>query len=308
MNWKKLAFWSVPKGRYAWMQSHAQLPTPMVLDNQTVRIFFATRDAAQRSSISYTDLHFAGDSDRYASTPVAPHPVMSPGPIGCFDEHGVFPSSIVRTDEGHVLYYVGWTQGVERPLFYAAIGLATSVNGTDFTRVSPAPLLGRSEYDPCLVTSPHVYRDGERWRMSYVSGVRWWRTEQGTLQSAYHIKLAESKDGRNWSREGRVAIDFGIGETNIARSAVQQLAPDRYRMWFSYVHANIGAYRMGYAESDDGTTWHRDDARAGIGLDHEHATQMICYPSLFTLGTHTYMVYNGDGNGRDGFGVARLCE
>jgi predicted GH43/DUF377 family glycosyl hydrolase len=279
-----------------------------VLGERAVRVFFATRDAQQRSSIAYTDLTFGVDPDEYTAGPVCEQPVMTPGPIGGFDEHGVFPSSVVATDEGYHLYYIGWNQGVERPLFYAAIGLATSADGVAFTRDSPAPLLSRSEHDPCLVTSPHVYRDGARWRMTYVSGVRWWRTEAGALQSAYHIKCAESVDGRAWQRNGTVAIDFAPGETNIARSAVQQLAHDRYRMWFSYVHADVGRYRMGYAESTDGTIWRRDDVQAGIGLDDTHATEMICYPSLFTIGDATYMLYNGDGNGRDGFGVARLTE
>lgn len=303
--WEKIGFFEVPHGKYPWMNSHSQLPTPLLLDERLVRIFFATRTKEQRSCVAYVDLLFNENGDNYSISRIASVPVLVPGPVGNFDEHGVYPSCVVRHGGLFYMYYIGWNQGVESPLFYASIGLAIGSDGEKFIPVSPAPILARSEYDPCLVTSPHVYVKDGRWRMTYVSGVKWTRTEQGKLQSHYHIKLAEGLNPSEWNREGKVAIDFGPGETNIARSAVFHDSEKGYRMWFSYVHADIGKYRIGYAESYDGSVWERMDNEAGIGLDNEQCREMICYPSVFRMGSNLYMLYNGDRYGEAGFGVAK---
>lgn len=304
MKWRKIGFFAVPRGKHPWMQSHAQLPTPIVLEDGLVRVFFASRDTNQRSHVAYTDLAISADGERVHVERISSEPTLAPGLCGNFDEHGVYPSCVVRQNGLLYLYFIGWNQGVEAPLFYASIGLATSANGTRFERESLAPLLARSEHDPCLVTSPHVYVEGERWRMSYVSGVKWSRNSDGRLQSHYHIKLAEGSGPREWKRRGRIAIDFGPGETNIARSAVITGGKVPYRMWFSYVHSSIGKYRIGYAESAEGETWVRKDDAAGISLDDEHCREMICYPAIFQMAGKHFMVYNGDRYGEAGFCIA----
>lgn len=309
MNWQKIGFFDVPKGRYPWMASHAQLPTPMPLDDRSVRVFFASRSEAQRSHIGFADLQFNASGDAFTVTDISDEPVLSPGPLGHFDEHGVFPSCIVQHEGRSYLYYIGWCQGVEAPMFYAAIGLAVSDDGRHFAPVSTAPILSRSQFDPCLVTSPNVYLDGDRWRMTYVSGVRWTRSvDSGKLQSHYHIKIAEAPNATDWVRRGEVAIDFGDGETNIARSSVNRAADGTYQMWFSYVHSSIGKYRIGYAISPDGTSWERRDQDAGIGIDDEQCSEMICYPATFRLGGRHYMLYNGNSFGKAGFGVAMMPD
>lgn len=46
-------------------------------------------------------------------------------------------------------------------------------NGETFHRYSTVPVMSRSEYDPCLVTSPNVFIDDDTWKMTYVSGFKW---------------------------------------------------------------------------------------------------------------------------------------
>jgi hypothetical protein len=68
------------------------------------------------------------------------------------------------------------------------------------------------------------------------------------------------------------------------------------------------AYRFGYAESSDGIRWERMDERVGIersasGWDSE----MIEYCWLQQHRGETYLLYNGNGFGQSGFGIARLA-
>lgn len=299
--WEKISFYRLPENRSLDAVSHAQLPTALILKD-FVRVFFASRNEYQYSSIYFVDIFFKNSKVTFSD--FSQYPVLVPGEIGTFDEHGVFPSSIISHNDKYFMYYIGWNKGVEPPLFYTSIGLAVSDDGFRFIKFSPAPIMSRSEFDPCLVTSPNVYIEDGLWRMTYVSGVKWTRKLDGKLQSHYHIKYAESGDGITWRRKGRVAIDFRTGETNIARSSVIKDQNGSYKMWYSYVHSEIGKYRIGFALSKDGYLWERKDGEAMIGIDDQQAKEMICYPFVFLFKGKMYMLYNGDNFGQSGFGIA----
>ncbi len=75
-------------------------------------------------------------------------------------------------------------------------------------------------------------------------------------------------------------------------------------MWFC---CRGHRYRLGYAESHDGLTWQRNDERAGMTVSQTGwDSEMICYPFVFAHRGRTYMLYNGNGYGKTGFGLAEL--
>src|SRR3546814_2738331 len=72
-------------------------------------------------------------------------------------------------------------------------------------------------------------------------------------------------------------------------------------MWFAHKGE---AYRLGYAESDDGIRWQRDDSFAGVapsasGWD----SQMVEYAAVARHGDRYFMFYNGDNYGAGGIGL-----
>ncbi len=283
------------------MKSHCQLPVADHVSGDVYRVYFASRSEAQISRVGWAAVEL-GDAVRLLD--VGTEPVLEPGAIGTFDEHGVFPACIVTLSDRRRMYYIGWNRGARAPLFYAAIGMAESTDGgRTWSKYSRAPIMSRSDFDPCLVTSPHVLHHEGRWRMTYVSGIRWEEVE-GQLVSHYHIKYAESEDGLNWRREGHVAIDFSSAqETNVARSWV---VPGRglLQMWFSYVRRG-SAYRIGYAESTDYLEWRRDDVAGGLPVSPSGwDSEMVCYPNVVPHAGRYYMFYNGNRFGAAGFGVA----
>jgi len=298
-RWRKLGLVFGPDGTQPWMRSHASLPLPLRLDEHLYRVYFAARDERNRSSAGFVEFDIRQPDRRLA---LSDAPALAPGPLGHFDDHGVYPASLVQAGGELLLYYIGWNPGPRQPLFYSSIGLAVSTDGgRSFRRLSAAPVMARSDWDPCLVTSPCVLRENGAWRMWYVSGFKWEETD-GQLQSYYHIKYAESADGLAWTRRGVVCIDLAPGERNIARPCVLRDA-DRYRMWYS---RNAGeGYRIGYAESSDGVVWTRRDADVGVELSSTGwDSEAQAYPWVFDHDGTKYMLYNGNAFGRDGFGLA----
>lgn len=300
MRWRKLGHLYTPDGSLPWARTHAAVPTVELLDERLARVYVASRDEQNRSCVTWVDVALNGIPRVVAQ---AKCPVLTPGDLGMFDDSGAMPTWLVSVDGEVLLYYIGWNLGVTVP-FRNAVGLARKERDGSFTRVSPAPILDRSHIDPLFTASVCVLPENPR-RMYYLSCLRWERLD-GELRHHYHLRYAQSTDGVTWQRDGRVAIDFAYDtEYAISRPSVLRDGT-QYRMWFSSrARPNAATYRIGYAESADGLTWHRRDESAGIDVSSTGwDSEMICYPCVFDAGGARYMLYNGNGYGRSGFGIA----
>lgn len=294
-DWRKLGLLIEPDRALWWSRSHAMVPTPQDLGGGLFKIYYSGRDDDNRSHIGWALVDLS-QSPKVIEQSAAP--VLSPGELGCFDDNGVTPSCVIDRDDGLYLYYLGWNPGstVRMNLFG---GLAISTDeGRSFDRWSRAPILERCSSDPFLNTAPWVIRDGDRWRIYYVSGVGWIHRDL----PRYLIKTGASDDGRRWQRDGAVCINFdNEDEVALARPYVVK-ENGRYRMWFSHKGPE---YRMGYAESEDGVAWTRDDSQCRMepskdGFD----SVMVEYAAVVRHGGRRFLFYNGDNYGMDGIGVA----
>ncbi len=76
-------------------------------------------------------------------------------------------------------------------------------------------------------------------------------------------------------------------------------------MWFSYRSGDGTPYRIGYAFSADGLNWELRLKDAGIDVSSEGwDSEMVCYPYVFEHSGDRYMLYNGNGYGKTGIGLA----
>jgi hypothetical protein len=296
-RWIKKGLIFAPPGNPEWLHTHAALPVADRI-GELHRVYFSGRDKAGRAQVGYFDIKLSAP-DKILR--LSEKPVIALGPTGAFDDNGVTTSWIVTHQGKKYHYYSGWSLGVSVP-FYFYVGLALSDDGGEsYKKISSAPILERNAIDPYLTASPCVLVEDGTWRMWYVSGTGW-EMKEGQLRHRYHIKYAESSDGIYWRREGRVCIDYeSPDEYAIARPCV--LKDDGlYKMWYSH---RGQSYRVGYAESGNGIEWERKDAHSGIDVSESGwDSEMIAYPYVFEHeGTH-YMLYNGDGYGRTGIGLA----
>jgi hypothetical protein len=297
LRWRRCDRVVEPQPIGTWAVSHSAVPFVRAGD-AGLELFFSPRDGDGRSHTARGTLTL-GDNGPVAT--VEPEPVLQPGPLGAFDDSGAMGACLVDHRGRSHLYFIGWNRGVTVP-FTTFIGCAVSADGgRTFERVSPAPVVGRSDADPYLATSPWVLVDDGRWRMWYASGVRWASTAEGP-QHQYRIVHAESDDGIEWRPTRDVCIDFAsAAEYAIARPCVIRDG-ERYRMWFSH---RGPAYSIGYAESDDGIRWERDDRAGGLwpsGVGWESAS--VEYPCVFDYEGRRWLLYNGNGYGATGIGLA----
>jgi hypothetical protein len=310
MKWKKEGLIYAPNSKYDWMVSHAQLPTVDRISDDILRIYYGTRDRSNRTTTTFIDVE--ADNPRNILY-VHDKPVLGLGELGCFDDSGAMPSWTVNYEDAKYLYYIGWNTGITVP-YRNSIGLAVSHDdGRTFIRLYKGPIVDRTKSEPHFCAAPCVIIENQTWRMWYLSCVKW-EFYDGKAEPHYHIKYAESRDGINWDRRGIVAIDFkSPHEAGIVRPSIIQDS-GIYRMWYSYrgfkdYRTNTDqSYRIGYAESVDGIKWIRKDDAAGIDLSEDDwDSEMIAYPCVYEHRGQKYMIYNGNGFGKTGFGYAVLA-
>jgi sucrose-6-phosphate hydrolase SacC (GH32 family) len=239
---------------------------------------------------------------------------MDVGGLGCFDEFGMYPFTVVRSDNRIFGYYGGVTRCESVP-FNTAIGGAISVDGGEtFTRMGQGPIISYSHDEPFAVGSPKVRIFGGKWYMFYVAGKEWVRTENRP-EVYYKLRMATSEDGITWVKHGKDIISDKIGATEAQASGDVTFSNGKYHMFFCY-RANLDfrrnseySYRIGYAVSDDLFTWTRMDKLAAIDVSQENDVfdnEMVAYPHVFEVDGKAYMLYLGNEVGKYGFGIAEL--
>lgn len=304
-NWKKLGLLYSPSGEYEWMQTHAMMPVIDISDDETAKIYFSSRDKHGRSQGAFIRINL---NDPYRILEVSSEPVLKLGQRGAFDDAGIMPTCLVNHEDKKYLYYNGWTLGKNVP-FFSFNGVAISNDGgVTFEKKSRGPaVLFSNDVDPYSTFAPYVMIDEGKWKIWYVSLIRW-TEEEGQLKHYYNIRYAESQDGINFKREGIVCIDFKDEyEYAIARPFVKK-EDGVYKMWYSYREGKeIKTYRIGYAESDNGINWVRKDEEVDLNVSGDGwDSEMIEYSYLFDFKGKSYMLYNGNGYGRTGVGLAVL--
>jgi hypothetical protein len=140
--------------------------------------------------------------------------------------------------------------------------------------------------------------------MWYGSTLKW---DAGNGEMLHVIQNATSNDGNNWCRTGlAVSYELGLAQA-FSRPTVASNAQGGYEMWFSYRSGAGIKYRIGYAVSKDARLWKLALNDVGIDVSSEGwDSEMIEYPFVFDHKDQRYMLYNGNGYGMTGFGLAIL--
>lgn len=294
----------------------AQSPQTLVFDN-FVRIYFSTRTRDQKgeyiSHISFIDM----DINLTSIINVSKKTVIEAGARGTFDEHGIFPINPFKDGDRILAYTCGWSRRVSVPV-ETSIGIVESFNqGETFHRIGAGPILTATVNEPMLVGDGFVKQYNGTYYMWYIFGTQWMPASTSEPPARiYKIAYATSADGLNWQKnDGQQIISNVLNEIECQALPSVVKINDRFHMYFCFREAtdfrkNPGrSYKIGYAYSDNLTSWTRSDKNSGIscgvaGWDCD----MMCYPHIFKIKDKVFLLYNGNEFGKYGFGLAELLS
>lgn len=196
----------------------------------------------------------AASSDGLGWTKAAGNPVLTVGPPGGWDSGCVTAPNVIYRDGLYRMWYRG-TQDSDRCQQAAALGYATSPDGTRWTRYAANPVLtvgAADAWDGDMVWSASVLAEAGGYKMWY-SACRGGRCRIG---------CAASPDGISWTKHaGNPVLDVGpagawdsltVYYPNVIR------AGGAYEMWYTGFDGR--QLRIGHATSADGVAWTRDPA------------------------------------------------
>ncbi|MBS4174152.1 hypothetical protein [Bacillus sp. FJAT-49736] len=293
-----------------WANSHCHKPTPLILDDNTLRVYFGVRDRNSKTRTTFVDIDIQNIDD-FKVKYFHDKPVIDLGKIGAFDDSGANVCSILRVNNSIYMYYIGWNPSTTVHTRNAIGVVVSDDNGMTFRRLYDGPILDRNKEEPYYTGAVDVIKQGDLWKMYYTSGSEW-KMINGKPEIKYHIKYATSHNGIDWTRNN---IDCILPNYDMEAVARPSVIYDQgiYKMWFS--KRNINGFRLnseknyrgGYAESDDGKRWIRKDELFGLHLsENGWDSEAIAYPYVFKIKNRFVMLYNGNGFGKSGFGYAVL--
>lgn len=297
-HWRKLGLLYRPEGeRHPKLKTHAANPIAVHMSGDIYRVFYSGRDEKNRSSVGAVDV------DISLRTIVADHhdPFFEHGAPGSFYEDGVSIGCCYRVADVNYMLFMGW-QTHEGSHWRGDIGRLVVTDDLGLRLDRQEPLLASDSEDPVSLSYPWVSADDEGgWTMWYGSTVTW---DAGNGEMLHIIKSATSLDGHVWTRRGpSVPHPLGVAQA-FSRPTVWRNGSS-LSMWFSYRNGMGRTYRIGRADSSDGSEWQLNLAECGIDVSQSGwDSEMIEYPFIFKHKEDLYMLYNGNGFGRSGFGLA----
>ena len=284
--------------------THGATACTVHIKNDKFILAYTQRDLSSRSHIFLANATVQNGNISLHKTR---HLALCPGDYGHFDCDGVISVCFVKRRGKIYLYYVGW-QNLPNKLFICETGRAVlDPDKLTLKREFKGPVLGRDKANPLFASATAFHVTESLWQTWYNSCLRWEKTSDG-WKHFYGIHYAHSLDGLNWECEPDMCIPFADEyEYAFGRPCVIKIN-DIYYMWFAHrATKSIDTYRIGFAHSTDGRVWVRNDSLAGLDVSTTGwDSEMICYPSVFEHKGTLYMLYNGNGYGKTGFGLAVL--
>lgn len=307
MKWKKLGVVWKPNDNLWWAQKYATCPTPIFLQDGSLRMYIQCRDAYGIGRVGYVDLD---PTNPLRIVNVSKEPILDIGLHGTFDDNGILQTSVVKiSDEQFLMYYVGF-ELCHHVRYRLLTGLAVSHDGGNtFKRIKSTPILERSSTEICVRGGPFVqFSSKSKYKMWYVAGSVWEEIE-GKSMPVYDIRYVESPDGINWPESGSVVLQLNRNEEHGFGRPYIVKKQNLYQMFYSIRKKSPRAYRLGYAESKDGIHWDRKDDELGLDVSSNGwDSESIEYSAVIDVNDKTLCFYNGNDFGATGFGVAELIK
>jgi hypothetical protein len=299
MHWKKLGQLYYPEPVHPKLASHAANPLPVLLEGDVYRVFFSGRDAQNRSSVGFVDVDLAKLEVVY----VHDKPVFEHGPGNSFYSNGVSIGNCYVANGQRYILFMGW-QYPPGGHWRGDIGRLVLADDYSLRLDGSGPFMSTDAIDPISLSYPWVMRDNNgEYHMWYGSTMTW---DAGNGEMLHVINHATSNDGDRWVRHG-LSVPYKLGIAQAFSRPTVLKDTDGFHMWFSYRSGTGQKYRIGYAVSSTGQQWDLRLDEAGIDVSVEGwDSEMIEYPFVFDHKGRRYMLYNGNGNGKTGFGLGRL--
>jgi hypothetical protein len=282
--------------------SHAMIPTPIILKEDVLRIYFTSRDSDGVGRPRYADFDL---SENFKPLGLSDSALMDIGRGGTFDDNGVIVCSVIERPDGELyMYYAGFELST-KIRYRIFTGLASSSDGGNhFVRVSEAPVLDRNGNELYFRGGAFVQEHPGGLEMFYVGGSDWIQLEN-SLKPVYSIRRTLSEDGITWNEPVELISPKFEDEHGFGRPYILELEDKRF-LYYSVRDSVTENYRIGFAEFTNQGLIRKDSEFALYKDNQKTKNDDIMYASFFTYKGENFLLFNKSDFGRDGVFIAKL--
>jgi predicted GH43/DUF377 family glycosyl hydrolase len=212
-----------------------------------------------------------------------------------FDEYGVTQPQVIYDNGIYRMYYVGIAASAGKYVLYAE-----SNDGINWTKPISHPVLYPGNYgswDSWAVHPGAVFKDDDGLYKMYYCGY-------ADQYSQWHIGLATSTDGINWTKYsqpilyGTSGLEYQIGASGIIKK--------NGVYYLYYYNRNLPTYAISVATSSDGINFTKYSGNPILTNQQSWEADGVLYPNVIEENSQLKMVYmNSNGTG---FGIATSTD
>jgi len=300
-GWKKLGQIFDPNKHslHPKLKTHASTPVAALIEQDTFRIFFSSRDEVNRSSVGSLDFNLLSKE----VLAIRNSPVIEHGNLGSFFSDGISLGNYFEANDKKFISFMGWTILSDKE-WRGEIGYFELDNNLLFKDILLDPVIKLDELiDPLSLSYPWVMQMPQGSYKIWYGSTLSKNSKSGEM--LHVINHGSSVDGFNWKKNG-LSLPYQEQVINaFSRPSVICYDHKNFEMWYSYRRAGQKSYGISSAVSNDGKKWlhnkeHLQMSTSNSGWDSE----MIEYPFVFQHKQNLYMLYNGNDYGKTGFGLA----
>ena len=229
----------------------------------------------------HTTVCLATSLDGIQWTRYSANPVLQPSPYGNWDSEAVAPGAVILDQNIYKMYYVGWSSQSSN----WNIGLATSVDGINWTKHPQPVLYGTSGWEYQIGASSIIKKDGTYFLYYY-----------GRMLPNYKIGVATSSDGINFTKYSGNPIL--INQQNWESNGVLYASVIEHNSVLKMVYGNSSGSGFGLATSSDGLNWTKANNNpffTNQNTSNNWASAKIAYPQWLKLPNESRIYYSGIG-------------
>lgn len=174
-----------------------------------------------------------------------------------------------------------------------SIGYSSSYDGINWTKYIGNPVMkwdASNINEPQQFNNPTIIKDGGLYKM--------WYTSSSDTSAQYTIGYAESGNGTSWNK---ITYDIFANWSQPTYGSLSSVDPfvikdnTGYKMWFG--SSDTGSWTIGYATSNDGTSWTPYGENPIIFSDAPWDKSQVVCPAVVYDGTQYNMWYNSNNVG-----------
>ncbi|MFZ5917678.1 MAG: hypothetical protein ACOYZ7_12135 [Chloroflexota bacterium] len=265
----------------------------VIFDGQVYHLWYAARQRLQTPSGTTRSPMLVGhavSTDGLSWTRQPDESILSPGPAGSPEANFVYPPYVLLDGQQFRMWYSA------HDFEEWSINYATSTDGVAWERFAGNPLMRAAHdgrWDENFISEPSVLWNGTHFEMWYNGG----SDRTSTLRVGY----AWSEDGLVWHKwqPDEWLLDVGpLGawdDFSVARVHVLYDG-ERYQMFYEGHDGNANmSWRLGYASSEDGTSWTKDAANPilDMGAPGDFDSHTVSEPYVIFDGQTYWLYYSG---------------